>query len=172
MSDNQGAELPAEVWAKAVCETDRLCYELDITNADHIVLWLEHQLNGHAGPLAYIACRILDAHEAATTPASAGVLVEAAQEMLRAADVAAMRGYKNVPANRAEQDARQKLRQALSATATPASDGIPAEEVMAMLRQYIDDLRYPPSSDSTERRVAAAERMIAQIFSASKERDQ
>lgn len=61
-----------QAWAEAVRETDRHCYDLDITNADHIVLWLEHQLNGHVGPLAYIACRILDAHEAAlATPTDA-----------------------------------------------------------------------------------------------------
>jgi len=64
-ADTSKAGFSEQAWAEAVRETDRHCYELDITNADHIVLWLEHQLNGHVGPLAYIACRILDAHEAA-----------------------------------------------------------------------------------------------------------
>ena len=63
-----GAE---KAWENASRETERLSYELDITNADHIVLWLENQLNGHIGPLAYIACRILDAHQAALAAAPA-----------------------------------------------------------------------------------------------------
>jgi len=72
VASDTGAGFSEQAWEEAVRETDRHCYELDITNADHIVLWLEHQLNGHVGPLAYIACRILDAHEAAlATPIDA-----------------------------------------------------------------------------------------------------
>lgn len=59
------APITVEDFERAQRETERLCHELDIANADHIVLWLEAQLDGHPGPLAYIACRILDAHEAA-----------------------------------------------------------------------------------------------------------
>jgi len=72
VASDTGAGFNEQAWAEAVRETDRHCYDLDITNADHIVLWLEHQLNGHVGPLAYIACRILDAHETAlATPTDA-----------------------------------------------------------------------------------------------------
>jgi hypothetical protein len=38
-----------------------------------------------------------------------------------------------------------------------------APELLALALQYRDDLRYPPSSDSTERRLAAIEAVIAKI---------
>lgn len=50
--------------------------------------------------------------------------------------------------------------------APPAMDH---SEVVSTLRQYINDLRYPPSADSAERRIAAAERAIAKVISASQE---
>ncbi len=34
-------------------------------------------------------------------------------------------------------------------------------EMLALLHQYIDDLRYPPEGDSIERRIAAAKAVIA-----------
>lgn len=46
-------------WASA--ETERLTRELDITNADHIALWLE--ANKDDSPLGWLACRIVEAHE-------------------------------------------------------------------------------------------------------------
>lgn len=48
-------------WESALAETDRLTRELDITNADHIALWLE--ANMPDSPLAWLACRIAEAHE-------------------------------------------------------------------------------------------------------------
>ena len=42
--------------------------------------------------------------------------------------------------------------------ALPSQDAI--EAIAGRLRQYIDDLRYPPSADSAERRIAAAEQAI------------
>lgn len=47
--------------AKAHAEIERLCRELDITNADHIVLWLEH--NAFDSTIGWLACRIIEAHE-------------------------------------------------------------------------------------------------------------
>lgn len=44
-------------------ETARLTRELDITNADHIALWLE--ANKDDSSLGWLACRIVEAHEAA-----------------------------------------------------------------------------------------------------------
>lgn len=48
--------------AAASVEVERLTRELDITNADHIALWLE--ANMHDSPLGWLACRIVEAHEA------------------------------------------------------------------------------------------------------------
>lgn len=45
----------------AKAETFRLQRELDITNADHIALWLE--ANKDDSSLAWLACRIIEAHE-------------------------------------------------------------------------------------------------------------
>lgn len=47
----------------ASAETERLCRELDITNADHIALWLESWLEDDCS-VAFLACRIIEAHEA------------------------------------------------------------------------------------------------------------
>lgn len=44
-------------------ETERLTRELDITNADHIALWLEANMADSS--LAWLACRIVEAHEQA-----------------------------------------------------------------------------------------------------------
>lgn len=46
----------------ASAETERLCRELDITNADHIALWLESWLEDDCS-VAFLACRIIEAHE-------------------------------------------------------------------------------------------------------------
>lgn len=53
-------EIPFEL---ANAEVDRLARELDITNADNIALWLEENLSGAS--IAWLACRIVEAHEAA-----------------------------------------------------------------------------------------------------------
>lgn len=46
----------------AARETERLTRQLDITNADHIALWLE--ANKDESPLGWLACRIAEAFEA------------------------------------------------------------------------------------------------------------
>lgn len=47
-------------------KVERLSHELDITNADHIVLWLETNLApGCGSTIGYLACRIVEAHERA-----------------------------------------------------------------------------------------------------------
>lgn len=52
----------------ALEKTQRLSRELDITNPDHIVLWLAS--NGPDEPIsecaAWLACRIVEAYERAT----------------------------------------------------------------------------------------------------------
>lgn len=62
-SDELKAAFTPERIAAANAETDRLTRELDITNADHIALWLE--ANMAESSLAWLACRIVEAHEAA-----------------------------------------------------------------------------------------------------------
>ncbi len=47
----------------AHAEVERLQNELDITNPDHIALWLEANLPDSS--LGWLACRIVEAHEAA-----------------------------------------------------------------------------------------------------------
>lgn len=49
--------------AWAAEETERLQRELNITNADHVVLWLV--ANDPCGGDAWLACRIVEAHERA-----------------------------------------------------------------------------------------------------------
>ncbi|NIJ37885.1 hypothetical protein FHR22_002588 [Sphingopyxis panaciterrae] len=48
--------------AAASAETERLQRELDITNADHIALWLEANMGDSS--LSWLSCRIIEAHEA------------------------------------------------------------------------------------------------------------
>ena len=66
-------DLTAEVIATASAETDRLQRELNITNADHIALWLEANMTA---PLAWLACRIAEAHEATALRAYAHIKPE------------------------------------------------------------------------------------------------
>lgn len=51
------------VTAFTAVRTERLCNELDITNADHIALWLERNMEPSA--ISYLAVKIVEAHEAA-----------------------------------------------------------------------------------------------------------
>lgn len=46
---------------KADAETERLQNEPDITNADHIALWLEANMKDAS--LSWLACRIVEAYE-------------------------------------------------------------------------------------------------------------
>lgn len=65
MVDN--AEL-ADAFAAAKAETDRLERELDITNADHIALWLEANVIPHDALRlcqGWLAVQIVEAHERA-----------------------------------------------------------------------------------------------------------
>lgn len=48
----------------ASAETERLQRELDITNADHVALWLEANMDDCCS-IGWMACRIVEAHEAA-----------------------------------------------------------------------------------------------------------
>lgn len=48
--------------ASAAEFVDHLARELDITNADHIALWLES--NAEDNSIEWLACRIVEAHEA------------------------------------------------------------------------------------------------------------
>jgi len=65
----RAAAFTPEQIAAANAETDRLCRELDIANADHIALWLEANMAGSS--LAWLSCRIVEAHEAALSPSPA-----------------------------------------------------------------------------------------------------
>lgn len=57
------ARFPAIPFDLANAEVERLARELDITNADHIALWLGENLPDAS--IAWLACRIVEAHEAA-----------------------------------------------------------------------------------------------------------
>jgi hypothetical protein len=55
-----------------VNETAQLQRELDITNADHIALWLEANSvpdEPMSQSISWLACRLVEAHEAALAPA-------------------------------------------------------------------------------------------------------
>ena len=54
---------PFTDFANYAAEVDRLSRELDITNADHIALWLEENMDARS--IGWVACRIAEAHEAA-----------------------------------------------------------------------------------------------------------
>ena len=58
---NMSLDELAEVWEGAAAETERLQRELNITNADHIALWLEANMRDSS--LGWLACRIFEAHE-------------------------------------------------------------------------------------------------------------
>jgi hypothetical protein len=76
------AELkPNDLDRKAAAQTNRLSRELDITNADHIALWIEantipdEPMNQCA---SWLACRIVEAHEAKLATAERDALERAA----------------------------------------------------------------------------------------------
>lgn len=76
-------------FTKAAAEVKRLQSDINITNADHIALWLEANIEN--SPLGWLACRIVEAHEAATlTPSETreSIRGEMREEVLN--DIAAM----------------------------------------------------------------------------------
>lgn len=69
-------------WQKAVAKTNRLQRDLDISNADHIALWLEANTipdEPMSQCISWLACRIVEAHEAAAQQAREQALEEAAK---------------------------------------------------------------------------------------------
>lgn len=56
-----GEMFSPEAIERANAHVERVSRELDITNADHIALWLE--ANIHDSTLGWLACRIIEAHE-------------------------------------------------------------------------------------------------------------
>ena len=62
------ASVSGDVVERATIEASRLSHELDITNADHIALWLERNTipdEPMSQCTSWLACRIVEAHEAA-----------------------------------------------------------------------------------------------------------
>lgn len=57
--------MTSEQIKSAMAEMERRQEVLDITNAEHIVLWLEANIKD--SPIAWLACRIIEAHEAIVT---------------------------------------------------------------------------------------------------------
>lgn len=60
-------------WMAAVAETNRLQRELDITNADHIALWLEANTipdEPMSQCISWLAVQIVEAHERAVSAGS------------------------------------------------------------------------------------------------------
>lgn len=85
-------------WQRAVAETNRLQRELDITNADHIALWLDantipDEPMNQCG--SWLACRIVEAHEVAAQQARAQALKEAGTRLLAQAETWRGLGYHN-----------------------------------------------------------------------------
>lgn len=65
---NSTGECDCGIYETAATETQRLQRELDITNADHIALWLEANTipdEPMSQCISWLACRIIEAHEAA-----------------------------------------------------------------------------------------------------------
>jgi hypothetical protein len=60
-------EITQESIDAALAETERLSRELNITNADHIALWLE--ANREDSSIGWMACRIIEAVEAVVAAA-------------------------------------------------------------------------------------------------------
>lgn len=81
---------PEEIIA-AHNEVARLTHELDITNADHIALWLEANMDD--SPLAWLACRIIEAHEAILTARIASARAEGRREGIEEAAKVADQAY-------------------------------------------------------------------------------
>ncbi len=63
MSDNHTIVFTEEMINAATAETERLSHELDISNADHVALWLESNISNST--LAWLAASITAAHEQA-----------------------------------------------------------------------------------------------------------
>lgn len=59
----EGLRLFKEACLAASAKVERLSRELDIANADHIALWLDENMADSSH--AWLACRIVEAHEAA-----------------------------------------------------------------------------------------------------------
>ena len=64
-------KITPEMIKHAHAETERLSREMDITNADHVALWLE--ANDPYDGDAWLAIQIIEAHERATAPLHARV---------------------------------------------------------------------------------------------------
>lgn len=68
IAEETGLKPTQEQIAAAQSEIERLTRELNITNADHVAIWLE--ANMHESPLGWLACRIVEAHEQAPNPST------------------------------------------------------------------------------------------------------
>lgn len=69
-------KVTAEDLAHAAAEVERLQRELDITNADHIALWLEANTipdEPMSQCMSWLACRVVEAHEAAEQSSKAEI---------------------------------------------------------------------------------------------------
>ena len=72
-------------WERAVAETNRLQRDLDITNADHIALWLEANTipdEPMSQCMGWLAVQIVEAHEAAIGRARNAAAVAIADEII------------------------------------------------------------------------------------------
>lgn len=66
MTERNPADVPwadPKAFAEATAKTEILARNLDITNADHVTLWLECNIEDMAG-ISWLAVRIVEAHEA------------------------------------------------------------------------------------------------------------
>ncbi|SCW57218.1 hypothetical protein SAMN02927924_01450 [Sphingobium faniae] len=126
---------------KAAAETARLQRELDITNADHIALWLEANMPAISQEdfsISWLACRIIDAHEqalAATTPSSAD---NALREALAYYAEEARWTMNSAGITPAMDDRGYRARQALASS--PAAEVEPVEA--GSMRSYRDVIAY------------------------------
>lgn len=75
--------MTSEQIKSAMAEMERRQEVLDITNAEHIVLWLEANIKD--SPIAWLACRIIEAHEAIVTAREASARAEGRREGIEAA---------------------------------------------------------------------------------------
>lgn len=112
---SEGIKITQADFDAAAKKVFNLQRELDITNADHIALWLEHS-TPLEGNISWFACRIIEAHEIEMAKARMAIEKAATERELELSDalehlmkVHARDGVKPQSHNAAEAKARRAL---------------------------------------------------------------
>jgi len=81
---NEGIGMTDQLAKDALTETARLSQELDVTNADNIALWLDENAAAAPDYRAWLAVRIVEAHERAVARIEAEALARGRMEGAKA----------------------------------------------------------------------------------------